>query len=516
MLQLTRFAMAALSVSSLSGCALVEALRQYDAISEAPPKGGLQEPMRPRASTLQPSLVLPLSSLQAAANAAAGKLLPFSGGGSQRIAKIEIRDPIFNSCILCESLDVNWRYTAGLAGPVTVSGGADLLSLTMPVRLDGGFGFGGALAGLFGLSNKTVAAAAELSFRSRLRADQQFCPAFHDTTLDYRWLQGPEVEIVGQNCVLGVCVGPWRYNFASHIDPTIRAAIPGIVGEIERAIPCGPVRAELQKVWRNHSVPVTLPYAGKMYLNIAPKALYFPGLGVTAQDALLSGRLDALVSLDAAPAHAGPLPLPLNEPLAIAPGRFSLAVPVSSRYYTFEALAKQELVGKFFTAQTPLGEISVQPTRISIYPSGERLALGIGFVLRDPRSVFGTSATVWLSAKPVAVDGGKKIRLTDITVTRKFSNPLWNLASVLLQDTLAKAIADGFELDLRRSVGDAQRQLGAMLVAAGQGSGVKFAARDIDLRVERILTNDQLFQVEVVLDATVDARLGTLPFAVKE
>jgi len=253
-----------------------------------------------------------------------------------------------------------------------------------------------------------------------------------------------------------------------------------------------------------------------MYLNIAPKALYFPGLGVTAQDALLSGRLDALVSLDAAPAHAGPLPLPLNEPLAIAPGRFSLAVPVSSRYYTFEALAKQELVGKFFTAQTPLGEISVQPTRISIYPSGERLALGIGFVLRDPRSVFGTSATVWLSAKPVAVDGGKKIRLTDITVTRKFSNPLWNLASVLLQDTLAKAIADGFELDLRRSVGDAQRQLGAMLVAAGQGSGVEFAARDIDLRVERILTNDQLFQVEVVLDATVDARLGTLPFAVKE
>lgn len=516
MLQLTRFAMAALALSSLSGCALVDALRQYDAISEAPPKGGLQEPMRARASTLQPSLALPLSSLQSAANAAAAKLLPFTGGGSQRIGKIEIRDPIFNSCIFCESLDVNWRYTAGLAGPVAVSGGADLLSLTMPVRIDGGFGFGGFLAGLFGLNNKSVAAAAELSFRSRLRADRNFCPAFHDTTLDYRWLQGPEVEIVGQNCVLGACVGPWRYNFGSHIDPAIRAAIPGIVGELERAIDCAPVRAELQKVWRNHSVPVALPYAGTMYLNIAPKALYFPGLGVTAQDALLTGRLDALVSLDAAPAGTAALPLPVNEPLAIAPGRFSLAVPVSTRYYTFEALAKQELVGRFFTAQTPLGEISVQPTRIAIYPSGERLALGIGFVLRDPNSVFGTSATVWLSAKPLAVDGGKKIRLSDITVTRKFSNPLWNLASVLLQDTLAKAIADGFELDLHHNVGHAQRQLAAMLATAGQGSGIDFAARDIDLRVERIFTNDQLFQVEVVLDATVDARLGTLPFAVKE
>lgn len=56
----------------------------------------------------------------------------------------------------------------------------------------------------------------------------------------------------------------------------------------------------------------------------------------------------------------------------------------------------------------------------------------------------------------------------------------------------------------------------AILAQAGQGSGIVFNAHDVALRIERILTNDQLFQVEVVLDATVDAQLGTLNLGIKE
>lgn len=516
MSRMSRLTLWALSAPCLSGCALFDALHRYESISEPPPKGGLLEPMRPRASTIQPALNIPIAGLQAAANAAANKVLPVSESRSQRIASIELRDPIFNTCILCESLDVHWGYTAALAGPITVSGGNDRLAVTLPARVDAHFGFGGELARIFALDRKNAAVAAEVSFASALRADSRYCPALVDTAINYRWLQGPELEIIGENCFLGACIGPWRYNFASYVDPTIRPGIAPAIAELQNRIPCEPVRHALQKIWKNFSFPVAVPYVERMYLNITPKALYFPGLGVTPRELVLAGRFDALVSLDTAPGSDEALPLPVNAPLPISPGKFSLAVPVSSKYYTFEALAKQEVVGKSFAAQTPLGEVVLRPKKVEIYPSGEHIALGVSFILDSDWSIFDTSGTVWFSAKPSAIDGGRKIRLSEITVTRKFSSPIWNLASVLLQERLAAAVATGFELDLSQPIGAAEAQLSAILGQAGQGSGIVFNARDVALRVDRILTNDQLFQVEVVLDATVDAQLGTINLGLKE
>lgn len=507
---------AALGTLLLPGCTMFDGLHKYRAISQPPPKGGLSEPMQVRHSTIAPALTIPVGELQVAANAAAARTLPRRDEGRKRIAEIRILDPILHNCIFCETLDVDWRYQAGLAGPVGLAGLDDRLTVTLPAQVDSNFGFGGDLARLFSIHDRQVGAALDITVSSGMKADLQYCPALTGSTLAYRWTREPQVEIVGRHCIFGACIGPWNYSAARHVEPRIDAAIPAIVADMQGAIPCEPVRQALAQVWRHYSLPVALPYVGQMHLNIAPQSLYFPAVGVNARDLTFAGRLDASVSLDAAAGPAGALPLPMNMPSPISPGHFALAVPLSTQYYTFEALARQELVGKKFRADTPLGRITVRPKRVELYPSADRLAIGIAFVLEHQHAILASSGTVWLSARPSASASGKKIVLTEIAVTRKFSNPIWNVASVLLQDTLANAIAKGFELDLAPSLTAAQHQLSAALVQAGRQGGVTLTPSDVQIGVGRILTNDKLFQVEAILEAQVGAELGSVKLGTKE
>lgn len=512
MKSVVRALLLAISSFMASGCALFDFVHKYEAISEPPPKGGLNEQLQPRASTIQPALSLPISELQGAANAAAAKVLPFSDRGRERIGEIRIED-FFGNCIICESLDANWHYTAGFppGKAIVLSGGQDRLAVTVPAKMDGGVGFGGDLADLFDLEDKSINAEVEATIASGLRADINFCPRFIGPSLNYHWITPAQIEVVGKNCIFGACVGPWRINFASLIDPHIRSAIPRVLAELEKGVPCEPVRGALAQIWRNYSFPIVVPYIERMYLNIEPKSMYFPGLGVTSSDILVAGRLDAIVAVQPTPGPAGPIPLPQNVPAPITPGRFSIAVPISAKYYTFEALAKQELFRNEFQSDSPLGEVQVRPKNVTIYPSQDRIAIGIAFVLDFDFWLFNTSGTVWLAAKPTAIDGGKKIRISDVTVTRKFSSPIWEVASVLLEGRVRDAIANGFELDLTQPIQTAEKQLTDIISQAGQGNGFVLTAEDVRIGIGRIMTNDDLFQLEVVLDAIVRAKLERIP-----
>lgn len=489
----------------LSGCAM---LYNYDAISKKPVKGGLLEPMQPRLSTIQPALTIPLSELQAAANSAAAGVLPFSDKGDPKIASIEVTGP-FGIVLGRVDLDAHWNYTVTQPAQVRVKGGQDKLTISLPAQIDGGAGFGGDLAAILKLDNKNFGAAANFLFESGLRANTQFCPELINPDLDYQWITPPYVELVGESCILDACIGPWGINLESQVNPKLRPMLQKVAADLQKGIQCEPVRESLAKIWRGYSFPVTLPYE-KLYLNVSPKAMHFPGLGVNSTDILVAGRLDATVSLDAVPGASAPIPLPQNIPIPISPGRFSIAIPISTQYYTFEALANQLLTGKKFVTPTPIGKATILPIRVEVYPSGDKIAIGISFAVEYPIFFLNSSGTVWLTAKPTAIDNGRRIQLSDVRVTEKFSNPIWNFAAVVLQETITKAVADGFELDLNPPLSQSENQLVKIIDEAGQGSGVSMNARDVKIGVGRILTNDKVFQIEAILDAIVDAKLDPI------
>lgn len=124
--------------------------------------------------------------------------------------------------------------------------------------------------------------------------------------------------------------------------------------------------------------------------------------------------------------------------------------------------------------------------------------------------LFNTSGTVWFAGRPEAANAGKAIRINDIAVTRKFDNPIWAVASLLLEETIRQAVADGFLVDLTKPLSDAERQLSESLNKAGHGKGFTLQAKDVSIAVGRILTNDAALQAEGLFDAVVEA-IMTLP-----
>lgn len=500
---------ASLALQLLTGCAF---FYQYRDISEKPTRDGADVPLEPRVSTLQPALSIPIASLQEAANRAANAAKPDKPfTGEEEVARIELKDPIFGGVILRATIDAQWEYALGI-GSVALAGANDIFSMTIPASVSGRAGFKGEIAKWLSLSWKNFGAAAEVDFKAGFGADQGFCPVIRSPQLAVRWTDDPFIELVGKSCFFGACIGPWRLNVKDPVEGHVKPALNGITAALQAGLPCGPVRDELAKVWRTYSVPVNLPYES-LYLNITPQAMHFPGLGVDNTNITLAGRFDAKVGLDSTPIAGGPLPLPQNNPLPISPGRFSLAVPISTRYYTIEALAKQALQGQKYQASEPLGGVTVTPQRVEVYPTddGKSLAIGVGVAVEFRWLFFlNTSGTVWLKGSPAAINGGRSIRISDVKVTRKFSNPIWDMASALIEQQVASALKNGFELDLAPPIASAEQQLTSVLNQAGQASGVKLEASDVKIQLGRMLANDRAFQLEAVLDAVVKADLGVM------
>lgn len=498
-------------VLQLQGCAL---FYQYEAISEKPPVEGSDAPLEPRLSTLQPSLTAPLTLLQQAANVATDKVLPISENDSQRIASLEIMKPwwLGGGCFICDYLDLDWHYTASKPKPITVTGADNKLAVMLPAEIKGGGGFRGEIAKWLSLTNKSFGAGAEITFKSGLGANINYCPTLVGTELDYRWNPEPYFQFIGRSCVIdgNFCFGPWNLEFGTLIDRQIRPKLGAIASELQQNVPCEPIRTELAKVWRKYSFPVKVPY-DELHLNIVPRSLYFPGLGVTDKDIVFSGRLDATASLDPALGGTEPLPFPQNVPLPISPGRFSVAVPISTRYYTLNALAKQAVEQAKLSTSTSLGDVLVTPMSVEMFPTadGAQLALGVSVAVEFQYLFFlNTSGTVWLTAKPEALNSGRKIRLSNVKVTRKFTNPAWDLASVLLDTKISEAVEKGFEVDLDQALSKAEADITSAINGAGQGGTVNLAARDVKLSVGRMLAAEKAFQLEVIFDALVEANLG--------
>lgn len=504
MVTLMRWIVVVVMLASLPGCALFDFAHRYQAISEPPTQGGVAAPMPVQASSLQPVVHVPLASIESAANIAASTVLPIHGQGRERIGEWRVEAWPFG-CVLCVALDVDWQYDAGLTGPIRVTGGSNLLGITLPFRVSGKAGLNGDIAKILSLNGKNIVAAADISFQSGFAPDLRFCPRVKSVSLKYAWTEGPSVQIIGKNCLGNLCVGPWNYNVDHYIDPELRAAIPKLTQGLDQNLPCEPVRGELAKIWSTRSFPITVPYE-KLFVNLTPTALYIPEVQVDTQRLSVMGRLDAMVSVDNQPIAEKPLALPSNTPAPITPGLFSFAIPVSTRYYTLEALAKGQLLGRTFSASTPLGGIAVRPKSIRIFPSGESVAIGVGFVLDYQYKIFNTSGTVWFSARPV-VENGKVLRLADIRITRRFDNPIWAVASFLLEDRVQGAISNGIVIDLTQTLTNAEQQVTASLNGASQGQGFDINAHDVSIGIGRILTADPALQVEGLFRATVDVTM---------
>jgi hypothetical protein len=477
-------------------------------LSQRPKQAASTTEFAAQTSTIAPSIDVTYKALGEGANAAADAFAgPASGRariGCQHVGfggSGPIRVTLFNGCA-----DYDWRINASRNGGITFKRAGDGIEVAIPVKFTGDGNFVGELSKAIQTPPKPFNGSFVVSISGMVRVGKDFCPRIEEGQAHFAWETPPDIEVVGHTCLelghdLKACLGPWKFPAGKMMTGQINHALQGQIDEINKKIPCDQIRNQLQQVWKTWSIPVPITNP-PIYVALEPKALSVPGVIATDDGIRLIARLDAAtaVSTNKPPSLPQP-PLPENDSVNGPTGRFSLAVPLPIPYSALGEAGAQGLKGKSIrtrgAAITPLG--------IEMFPSGDRLAVGVTFRADVRGRMRGKTGTVWFIATPTIDNNGHAVRLSNLTMTNKTNSRLWSAVAAPVNSELPKTIGATYGYDFSWLVRDAKTKLDQAIANPKNTANVKINISNDDLHLGRTAMLPQNFIVEGLFNADVTA-----------
>lgn len=303
-------------------------------------------------------------------------------------------------------------------------------------------------------------------------------PVLDPGEIAFAWDNEAEIEILGNSRFFDA----WRLPVGRHLNGPIRDRLTEAFREQGRAIPCELVRAELLRVWRSYAFPIEMEGLPTLYANVEPTDLSVAGLDIRDEGVRILAGMEAKVVVSDVKGPEGALPsTPANTALQNREGQINLAVPLALTYGTIREEALAALGSEPQVIATPAGEVSVIVKDLEVYPSGERIALGVSFSADLPGNPFDTQGVLWLSARPIVDAEGRQVRLEEIAMTRQLESPLWGALTAAFEEEIEAELARAVTYDL---TADIARATQAIEAAAAQASveGVRFTLGKPDLR----------------------------------
>lgn len=496
---------AAIAIWCASGASAADA----QSLSQKPPESAATTTFEAGTSTIAPRLEVSWRALGDAANAAADKFAgPRSGTTRIGCGSAQTRAPGVTITAEKGCLDFDWHVTAARNGAITARRAGDGVAFAIPVKFNGTGGFRGDLAKTLQLDNKDFNGSFVVAIAGHLKADQNFCPKLEQPATHFAWGTAPQIDLVKKTCIdagagLKACLGPWKLPVGAMLTGEINRSLADQVNAINGKMACEHVRDALKNVWKPWTLAVTLQNAQPFYATIEPKALSIPGVSVDDDGIRLAARLDAATRVSSdKPVEAAPAELPPNTMLASEPGRFSLHVPLAVPYTLLASTVSAKIAGKPVRAHGG----AITPTKIEMFPSNDRLAIGVTFRADAPAKLKGQTATVWYTAVPGIEQNGHLIRLNDLAMTQKSEGPLWALAPAI--DALPKAVAAGSSFDLGPLVHDAETKVHQAIADPKNTAGANVAIANDDLKLGRTALLKDAFVVQGDFEADVNVALG--------
>jgi len=477
-------------------------------LSERPPRIASAKEFQAQTSTIAPSIDVTYRALGEAANAAADA---FAGPASGRVrlgcqhvglgGSAAIRMTLFNGCA-----DYDWRISASRNGGITFRRAGDGIEVDVPVKFTGNGNFVGELAEAIETPPKPLNGSFVVSISGTVRVGKDFCPKIEQGQAHFAWQTPPDIELLGHTCLelghnLRACLGPWKFPAGKMMTGQINHALQGQIDDINKKIPCDQIRNQLQQVWKTWSIPVPITNP-PIFVAVRPKALSVPGVTVMDDGIRLIARLDATtaVSANKAPSLLQ-APLPENNPISGPTGRFSLAVPLPIPYPALAEAGVQRLKNKPVRA----GGASIMPTGIEMFPSNDKLAVGVTFRADVRGTMRGRTGTVWFTATPTIDKNGHAVRLGDLTMTKKISSQLWPAVGTPVNKELPKTIAATYGYDFAWLVRDAGTKISQAIANPKNTANVKINVSNGDLRLGRSAMLPQNFIIEGLFNADATA-----------
>ncbi|HWL82754.1 MAG TPA: DUF4403 family protein [Roseomonas sp.] len=462
---------------------------QHNQLSTPPERRAEAASIAPQPSSIALRLRMPFATLQQAI---------------QKSVPTSFVQPWTNGEDLCKfRICVGTRYQFTVTrGAVGLKKSGELLEVSMPLSVSGQGGFRGDVADILDADAKNFNAAAIVASGLGVRIGQDWCPLV-DIKPAYHWTQNPRVEIVSRVWI----------SIGDLVSKEVDKELAKLPGQVQQAIPCDRIRSEVQKAWKSYDIPVQVPDGPLVHVHLQPQSIGASKLIVADDHLRLAVALKTIAEVStSAAATAPPGTLPPPEEAADAPGLVQVSLPLRVGYKQ----AEEEIMRRFgnkpieFTVEGQKGSVTI--TAVTLYPAGPSLAVGLTFSADIPGRLFDTKGQVFVSARPVIDQGGKTLRMTDISLRRDLDSPLWNAVTAFFDSQLRSELEKLSVIDLREPVEQGKKALQAALADPAKTGGIKLTVTDVDAALEQVVPAEDDLVVVTKLNATVDAELAEIRF----
>lgn len=261
--------------------------------------------------------------------------------------------------------DDDLKLTISREGSIKIDGGKDFLNVSFPIRVKGKYQLSTSMFGVRMSKVLPLDMVMEMRYVLGVKISPYWDLLLNAEDNGFSWIKRPEVNIAGL-----------PISIEDFIDPIVRQqqkdAANLLEKEAERAVN---LKAVIQEIWSHAQRELKLLDTPETYLYIRPKSLSHTGIQLEGRQIHvgISLEVDLLTRVGTRqPVAKSVLPKSVQRTNPTKSFEIYLASLVS--YEVLEKLANEQLTGQSFQE----GKKKVTVEKVQVYPSGEKLVVGVG------------------------------------------------------------------------------------------------------------------------------------------
>lgn len=428
-----------------------------------------------------------------------------------------------------QNADIGWTASRG---PITATGGQDVLSLSTP--LTGRLNVTGslsskatgaitsALGGLLGanaakqigrVNIKAINATAEIKGNVTIIARPKFAAAWH---LEPNF--GAQVSLGDTNLSLAGAHINVPAQVKPFIDKTVGEQLDALSAKI-RSDPTLEKNARVQWAKACRSMPLQDTGATAamppLWLEMRPTRAIAAQPQVDASSLILTLGIEAETRITSTPTKPD---CPFPDKITIVPptpGGLSIGVPIDLPFTEINKIVETQFAGKTFP-EDGSDPVDVTIKHASVAPSGDRLLISLLVHAKEKKSFFGfgTDATVHIWGRPVLDEAQQTLHFSDIqlAVESEAAFGLLGAAARAVMPRLQQALYEKAIIDLKPFAANAQKKIAEAIADLQQSEdGVRVESKINDLRLADIAFDAKTLRVVAQAEGSINVYVTKLP-----
>lgn len=469
-------------------------------------------PPAPRSSVILAQVSIPVTAIRDAADR--GTPRNFSGKADNPVSQV------------LQNADIGWTASRG---PIGVSGGQDLLSLTTglsgKLNVTGSLSakttgaVGDAIGGLLGdnvakqigsLNIKGINASAEIKGNVTVTSRPKFAATWRI-----------EPNLAGQVNLgdTSLSVAGARVSVPAQVKPLIDQNVADQINAAGNRIRNDPAferNARIQWSKACRSIPLTAGNASAppLWLELRPTR------AVAVQPSISTTAIMMTIGIEAetriTPKQTAPM-CPFPDKLSIVPPTqpiVSIGIPIDIPFADVDKLVEAQLIGRNFP-EDGSGSATVTVKRVQVSAASDRLLISLLINAKEKSFFsFGGEATVQIWGRPVLDQSNQILRLANVemAVESEAAFGLLGAAARAVMPHLQKVLTEKTTVDLKPFLGDAQKMIASAVSDLQKNdNGVRVTSEISNLTLSDIAYDSKTLRLIAEVSGTINVTVAALP-----